>query len=134
MALDGSNGNGYQPQKQDAQDTRTGPPVSLDEPIPQEYVKEGGSVNHPPHYNGHPSGVECIDIIEAMPANIAMAMKYLWREGLKEGECSEKDLNKAIWYTKREIQYRKFRAGQIPVQEYYTFIRKFKSVVGEADG
>jgi len=67
-------------------------------------VEKYESVNHPPHYNKHPSGVECIDIIEHMPYNIGAAMKYLWRVGLKPGVSSEEDLRKAIWYIEREIQ------------------------------
>lgn len=68
-----------------------------------EEVKEAAPdmVNHPPHYNKHPSGVECIDVIEWMPANIANAMKYLWRSEHKNGK---QDLEKAIWYINREIK------------------------------
>ena len=58
------------------------------------------SVDHPKHYNQHPKGIECIDIIEDFPFNIGNAMKYLWRAGLK-GEVTE-DLDKAIWYIQRE--------------------------------
>lgn len=60
------------------------------------------SVNHPPHYNGHPSGVECIDVAEGFNFNIGNAVKYLWRAGLK-GEALE-DLEKACWYVRREIE------------------------------
>lgn len=59
-------------------------------------------VNHPPHYNGHPSGVECITITEHMNFCIGSAMKYLWRAGRK-GPALE-DLKKARWYVDREIQ------------------------------
>lgn len=59
-------------------------------------------VNHPDHYNAHPSGVECIDIVEHMPFNTGSAIKYLWRAGLK-GDHIE-DLKKARWYIDREIQ------------------------------
>lgn len=59
-------------------------------------------VNHPKHYNDHPSGVECIDIIEHMPFNIGTAMKYLWRAGLKPGQDFDQDLKKAIWYIERQ--------------------------------
>jgi len=48
-------------------------------------LSEYEQVDHPQHYNNHPSGVECITIIEWYPANTAMAMKYLWRAGLKPG-------------------------------------------------
>ena len=60
-------------------------------------------VNHPKHYNQHPSGIECIDIIEHFNFNIGSAMKYLWRAGLKPGVKSITDLEKANWYITREI-------------------------------
>lgn len=62
------------------------------------------SVNHPVHYNSHPSGVECITVIRHMPADIAAAVKYLWRQGLKPEEGKTEldkaieDCSKAIWY------------------------------------
>lgn len=57
---------------------------------------------NPSHYKEHPSGVECIDITEHMNFNCGNAVKYLWRQGLKEGKL--KDLKKARWYVDREIQ------------------------------
>jgi len=36
-------------------------------------------VNHPPHYNRHPSGVECIQITEHMNFNLGNAVKYICR-------------------------------------------------------
>ena len=38
-------------------------------------------INHPSHYNKHPSGVECIDIIRHHSHNVGAAIKYLWRAG-----------------------------------------------------
>lgn len=61
-------------------------------------------VNHPEHYNLHPSGVECIDVVRHHNFNIGSAIKYLWRQGLKDGEPSVKDLSKAIWYIEDEIK------------------------------
>jgi len=61
-------------------------------------------VDHPAHYNSHPAGVECIDIIEHMTWNIGTAVKHLWRAGLKPGVDMEQDLRKAIWYIQREIE------------------------------
>lgn len=61
-------------------------------------------VNHPRHYNSHPSGIECIEVVEHMPFNIGNAVKYLWRCGLKGDEIE--DLKKARWYIEREIQKR----------------------------
>ena len=61
-------------------------------------------VNHPKHYNSHPNGIECIDIIRHYTCNIANAIKYLWRAGLKgemgkeDAEKEIEDLKKALWY------------------------------------
>jgi hypothetical protein len=61
-------------------------------------------VSHPPHYTNHPSGIECIDVVEHMNFNRGNAIKYLWRAGLK-GETTElQDLSKARWYIDREIK------------------------------
>lgn len=73
-------------------------------------MKEKESVNHPKHYNSHPSGVECIDIIRHYCYDIGAAIKYLWRAGLKteEGmtdrEKEIEDLRKAIWYIEDRIR------------------------------
>lgn len=61
-------------------------------------------VNHPSHYTAHPSGVECVDIAEHMSFNVGNAIKYLWRNGLKDGQPAVQDLQKARWYIDREIQ------------------------------
>ncbi len=58
-------------------------------------------VNHPRHYNAHPSGVECIAITEHYNFNLGNAIKYIWRAGLKGGLIE--DLKKARWYLDREI-------------------------------
>ena len=61
-------------------------------------------VNHPKHYNQHPAGIECIDIIRHYTCDIANALKYLWRAGLKpemgkeDAEKEIEDLKKALWY------------------------------------
>jgi len=62
------------------------------------------SVNHPPHYNSHESGVEAIDICEHMSFCIGNATKYVWRAGQK-GDRTE-DLKKARWYLERELAAR----------------------------
>jgi hypothetical protein len=59
-------------------------------------------VDHPKHYNNHPSGVECITVTEWMNFNIGNAVKYLWRAGQKSDLVT--DLEKARWYIDREIQ------------------------------
>ena len=68
------------------------------------------NVNHPSHYNSHPSGIECIEIARHHNFNIGNSIKYLWRAGLKSEEGMEdtdkqiEDLNKAIWYIQDEIK------------------------------
>lgn len=74
--------------------------------------KEGGegpapvsdAVNHPSHYTSHPSGVECIQVVEHMGFNLGNAVKYVWRADEK-GNALE-DLRKAAWYIEREIARR----------------------------
>lgn len=94
-------------------------PVGLEDVTPddtREYFEElvgttgheidPDGVNHPAHYNMHPSGVECIDIIEHMSFNVGTAVKYLWRDGLKDQHVPDQDLRKALWYLERELQRR----------------------------
>lgn len=61
-------------------------------------------VEHPQHYNTHPSGVECIHVIEHFPFNVGTAMKHLWRAGLKPGSPVLQDLEKAKRYIDFEIE------------------------------
>lgn len=73
-------------------------------------------VNKPPHYNSHPSGVECIEITEHMNFCLGNATKYIWRAGLKNDDIE--DLKKARWYLDREIARRELRrALPVPVGE-----------------
>jgi hypothetical protein len=65
------------------------------------------AVDHPAHYNQHPSGVECIDIVRWMGFNLGNVVKYLWRDGLKDTEVELQDLEKAAWYLNNEINRRK---------------------------
>jgi polyferredoxin len=60
-------------------------------------------VNHPPHYTSHPSNIECIEIAETMDFCPGNALKYVWRFREKGGV---EDLNKALWYVRREIELR----------------------------
>lgn len=65
------------------------------------------NIDHPVHYNSHPSGVECIDIAEHYNFNVGNAIKYLWRAGIKKEqglsdlEKELEDIDKAIWYLTR---------------------------------
>lgn len=71
---------------------------------------ETDPVDHPQHYNTHPSGIECIDVVEHMGFNLGNAIKYIWRADEK-GHALQ-DLRKAAWYVQREIEK---RARQEPI-------------------
>ncbi len=60
-------------------------------------------VDHPSHYTSHPTGIECIAVVEHFSFNVGNAIKYLWRAGLKSTDRIE-DLRKAAWYVQREIE------------------------------
>ena len=62
-------------------------------------------VNHPPHYTGHPSGVECITITEHMNFCLGQAMRLIWICDAKGDPI--RNLEKARWYIDREIARRK---------------------------
>lgn len=57
------------------------------------------TVDHPPHYNAHASGVEAIVICEWLGFCAGNALKYAWRAGHK-GKLRE-DLSKSLWYVRR---------------------------------
>jgi hypothetical protein len=70
----------------------------------QDAAAKRDSVNHPDHYNLHPSGIECIEIVRHMNFNLGNAMKYIWRCGLKDNITDLEDLKKARWYLDDEIR------------------------------
>lgn len=69
-----------------------------------------GLIDHPLHYNSHPSGIECIEIARHYCFSIGNAIKYLWRAGLKQevGKSDVtkeiEDLEKAKWYIDDRIE------------------------------
>lgn len=73
-------------------------------------IEKKEMVNHPSHYNSHPSGIECIEIIRHYCFAIGSAIKYLWRAGLKQEQGMDdkekeiQDLEKAIWYINDRIK------------------------------
>lgn len=64
-------------------------------------------VNHPKHYNSHPSGIECITITRHMGFNLGNATKYIWRADEKGNDIQ--DIEKAIWYLQDELKLRRSR-------------------------
>lgn len=65
-------------------------------------------IDHPEHYGGVDDPYEAIKVIEAWGLNFCLgnAIKYICREGRKQGEPAVNDLKKAVWYLNREIQRR----------------------------
>lgn len=56
-------------------------------------------VNHPPHYNSHPAGIEAIDVLRhSTDYDLGQAMKYVWRVNWGGKTNDVEDINKAIWY------------------------------------
>lgn len=55
------------------------------------------------HYNLHPSGVECITIVEHFDFVIGNIIKYAWRAGLKFPEKRLEDLRKCLYYASRAV-------------------------------
>ena len=62
------------------------------------------AVNHPAHY--HADTIEAIEVIEAWKLNFnkGNVLKYIARAGLKDPARELEDLNKALWYLRREIE------------------------------
>ena len=73
--------------------------------------EENNTVNHPKHYNK--GQIEVIDFIEDQDLNFnrGNVLKYVSRAGMKENELE--DLEKALWYLKREIQRLKKEVKEI---------------------
>jgi len=64
------------------------------------------NVYQPSHYT-HATGAECIDIMTQLYGKQRVeewaeitAFKYQWRNGSKEGNSSEQDKMKSVWYTR----------------------------------
>jgi len=55
------------------------------------------------HYNVHPSGVECITIVEHFDFVIGNIIKYAWRAGLKDPKKRLEDLQKCLYYASRAV-------------------------------
>lgn len=65
-------------------------------------IQNADPVEHPAHYLAHPSGVECITIVQHMGFNLGNVIKYVWRADLKGNQVE--DLKKARRYLDYEIE------------------------------
>lgn len=65
----------------------------------------GNAINHPAHYNS--GKIEVIDFLEDqnLPFHLANAVKYICRAGKKNPYKISEDLQKAIWYINRYIDF-----------------------------
>lgn len=70
----------------------------------------GNAVNHPDYYNT--GRIEVIDYIEDKELGFCLgnAVKYISRAGRKDPKRTIEDLEKAVWYIRREIQKRRNEA------------------------
>lgn len=84
-------------------------------------------VNHPKHYNNHPSGIEAIEVTEFLGFCCGNAFKYLLRRDLKGGI---EDVKKAIWYIERAAKNEDPDLGG--VRSYVSGTRT-SEVLGKAD-
>ena len=72
--------------------------VTIAEKVTSKVIwKEEFDAINPKHYKQHPSGIECITVVEHFNFNLGNAIKYIWRQK------SITDLEKALWYIEREI-------------------------------
>ena len=69
-------------------------------------VEFSESVFHPKHYGGEASVYEAIKVIEAwdLGFNLGNVVKYIARLGKKDPDKKVEDLEKALWYLKRELE------------------------------
>lgn len=72
------------------------------------------NVNHPKHYNNHPSGVEYKEISKWLSGCIVQAFQYVWRAGSKDDNPKEQDLQKAIFWINEELTIPYDSAYSIP--------------------
>jgi hypothetical protein len=67
------------------------------------------------HYNVHPSGIECIEIVRFMSFNLGNAFKYVFRRGDK-GNLVQ-DLEKAQYYVNDEIMLLESLIAMVPAKD-----------------
>jgi hypothetical protein len=80
------------------------------------------AIDHPPHYNAHPNGVECIELAERLPFCQGNAVKYLWRADHKGARVE--DLRKALWYIDRALHSDPALANDTFACDYDDLVRR----------
>lgn len=89
---------------------------TLSSPIRESFTAE---VNHPAHYNSHPSGVECIELMRGRETRLATVIKYLWRSDVKH-PTPLVDLGKAQFYLRDFRAYPSEPVSVAPVGDLTT--------------
>ena len=71
-----------------------------------------GAIDHPGYYGGA-NIYEAINVIEAwgLGFHLGNAVKYIARAGKKDPQTYAQDLEKAIWYLRREVENYVHQAG-----------------------
>ena len=88
-------------------------------------------VNSPPHYKGHPAGIEAIEVLRhATDFDLGQAMRYLWRVMWGGKWDSAEDVAKAVWYCqdwlkKREAEAAKAANVTLPERSVWEFPATF---------
>lgn len=72
--------------------------IQLDK-LEQQPSTAADMVNHPPHYTGHPSGVDYIEVAEYLPFCLGNAFKHLYLRNA-DGNPIE-NIEEAIWHVNR---------------------------------
>lgn len=65
--------------------------------------RKKNNVSETPNYYILPNGIEAKDVSGWFPANLGIAINYIWRAGKKQGNSIESDLEKAIAHLQFEI-------------------------------
>lgn len=78
--------------------------VNKDE-LDNDNLKETNDPINPNHYKSHPSGIECIEISSGFDFLLGNVIKYVWRAGLKDSDSYLQDLEKALWYLNKKVEY-----------------------------
>ena len=87
-------------------------------------------VNHPKHYNSHPTGIECIELAQHYGFSTGNVLKYMWRAGIKKELGKDdiakelEDIDKAIWYINHFIK-------ELEAQDHVVFDKMHDDLFGE---
>lgn len=97
-------------------------------------IEKPDMVNHPPHYANGTKNFECIEIMQEMFGQEAIAhysiinaFKYIWRSGEKGND----DLSKAEWYLKK---YKELAGCKCPPDEYQSIYKLLEKKVEKLNG